>query len=61
MRSTLGQSSLGSNCSLAQWLSEAMSPTFLAWPTMLRKVRRGVRAMPVLQRRRVAKSSMLRA
>ena len=59
IHSTSFQESCGSNCSLVQEESEARSFTFLAWPTMLRKVRRCVPSMPMHQRGRIAMSSML--
>ena len=44
------QSSLGSNCSWVQVLSELRLVTFLAWPAMLRKVYFPEAAMPKVQR-----------
>ena len=49
------QLSAGSNCSAVQEASEDMSLTLLAWPTMLRKVRRDVPSMPRHQRGLVAR------
>ena len=46
MRATSSQLRRGSNCSLVQEESEDRSDTFLAWPTMLPKVRRLVCSMP---------------
>ena len=42
MRATSSQLRRGSNCSAVQDESDDKSPTFLAWPTILRKVRRSV-------------------
>ena len=50
---------VGSNCSFVQDCSEARPSTPLAWPTMLRKVRRSVRSMLMHQRGRIAMSIML--
>ncbi len=52
------QFSCGSNCSVVQLASEDMSPTPLAWPTILRKVRRWVPSMPRHQRGLVARLIM---
>ena len=43
---TLSQSSCGSNCSWVQLISELRSPTPLAWPTILPKLRRFVPSIP---------------
>ena len=45
MRATSSYDRRGSNCSDVQDDSEDKSPTFFAWPTMLRKVRRSVCSM----------------
>ncbi len=54
---TFSQSSFGSNCSFVQLISERRSPTPLAWPTMLRNVRRWVPSIPSPQCGLVARFS----
>ena len=59
MRAILPQSSCGSNCSAFHDPNEDKSLTPLAWPTMLPKLCRLVRAMPAAQRHLVAMSMIL--
>ncbi len=54
IQATSAQESCGSNCSAVQDESEERSETFLAWPTMLPKVRRFVCSMSRHQKGRVA-------
>jgi hypothetical protein len=55
IHSTSPQLSCGSNCSAVHDASDDMSPTPLAWPTMLPKLRRLVPSMPRHQRGLVAR------
>ncbi|MNL49044.1 hypothetical protein D3C87_1719490 [compost metagenome] len=54
IHSTSFHESCGSNCSAVQAPSEERSVTLLAWPTMLRKVRRLVPSILMHQAGRVA-------
>ena len=58
IQATSSHDNMGSNCSAVQAESDDRSPTPLACPTILRKVRRLVRAIARHQRGRIAMSNM---